>query len=120
MDEWGVDMALRNPGGLKEAAEAIPNRKIYLLQRKTSKPGAGLGKTTGWIHRAVLKRHGVIFLSGVEYVRVEDEGLVIFHEGQERLLTSAGMAISDQVCRKPTSSASNGKNMAAKSSAACS
>jgi 2,4-dienoyl-CoA reductase (NADPH2) len=86
MDAWGVDMTLRSPGGLKKAAEAGPNRKIYLLQRKTSKPGAGLGKTTGWIHRAVLKRHGVIFLSGVAYDRVEDEGLVIVHEGQERLL----------------------------------
>jgi 2,4-dienoyl-CoA reductase (NADPH2) len=87
MDAWGVDMALRNPGGLKKAAETRPNRKIYLLQRKTSKPGAGLGKTTGWIHRAVLKRQGVTFLSGAEYVRVEDKGLVIVHEGRERLLT---------------------------------
>jgi 2,4-dienoyl-CoA reductase (NADPH2) len=87
MDEWGVDMACRSPGGLKEAGEAGPNRKIYLLQRKTSKPGVGLGKTTGWIHRSVLKKHGVTFFSGVEYVRVKEKGLVIIHEGQERLLT---------------------------------
>ena len=93
MDAWGVDMALSSPGGLKAPAEPGPSRKIYLLQRKTSKPGAGLGKTTGWIHRTILKRQGVTFLSGVEYRRVEDEGLVIVHEGRERLLTVDAIVI---------------------------
>jgi len=50
-------------------------RHIYLLQRKRGKHGAGLGKTTGWIHRTSLKQRGVEMLGGLEYVKVDDEGL---------------------------------------------
>jgi 2,4-dienoyl-CoA reductase (NADPH2) len=86
MGEWGVDMEYAGDGGLGEIRKEAPARKIYLLQRKTSKPGAGLGKTTGWIHRSILKRNGVKMLIGVEYLAVTAEGLLICHEGKEQLL----------------------------------
>ncbi|EKD35567.1 MAG: hypothetical protein ACD_75C01858G0001 [uncultured bacterium] len=86
MAEWGVDMAYGGEGGLGEVRPHPPVREIYLLQRKSSKPGAGLGKTTGWIHRSLLKKNGVKMLAGVEYLAVSEEGLHIRHEGRERLL----------------------------------
>lgn len=51
------------------------DREIYLLQRKKGKLGAGLGKTTGWIHRVSLKKGGVNTISGVQYAKIDDEGL---------------------------------------------
>jgi 2,4-dienoyl-CoA reductase (NADPH2) len=86
MAEWGVDMAYAGEGGLGEVHQSPPAREIYLLQRKSTKPGAGLGKTTGWIHRSALKKNGVKMLTGVTYLAVTDEGLHIRHEGVERLL----------------------------------
>jgi 2,4-dienoyl-CoA reductase (NADPH2) len=74
--EWGIDMSLRHPGGLLESEPRhAATRKIYLLQRKTSRPGMGLGKTTGWIHRKSLIAHGVDMRAGVTYERIDDEGL---------------------------------------------
>ena len=52
-------------------------RKIYLLQRKTSKVGDSLGKTTGWIHRTGLKNRGVEMIPGVQYRKIDDAGLHI-------------------------------------------
>ena len=66
MAEWGVDMNYAADGGLGEVQMAPPVRDIYLLQRKKTKPGVGLGKTTGWIHRSVLKKNSVKMLGGVE------------------------------------------------------
>ena len=62
--------------------------EIVLLQRKAGKLGEHLGKTTGWIHRAQLLRHGVIFMNGVQYQRIDDAGLHIIHEGQETCITA--------------------------------
>ena len=84
--EWGVDLNAQTRGGLVEPEAAPPYRQLYLLQRKTSKPGAGLGKTSGWVHRAVLQRNGVEMLSGVEYQKIDDAGLHISVHGQTRLL----------------------------------
>lgn len=86
MAEWGVDMAYGGEGGLGEVRQHGPAREIYLLQRKKTKPGAGLGKTTGWIHRSLLKKNGVKMLNGVEYLAVSGQGLLIRHNGQEQLL----------------------------------
>ncbi len=86
MAEWGVDMDYKSDGGLGEVQRAIPARKIFLLQRKKTKPGAGLGKTTGWIHRSILKKNGVHMLNGVDYLAVNDRGLLIRHGGVEQLL----------------------------------
>jgi 2,4-dienoyl-CoA reductase (NADPH2) len=86
MAEWGVDMDYAAEGGLGEVQQPTPARQIYLLQRKKTKPGAGLGKTTGWIHRSVLKKNNVKILNGVEYLAINDQGLLIRHDGREHLL----------------------------------
>ncbi|MEW2515185.1 NADPH-dependent 2,4-dienoyl-CoA reductase [Streptomyces sp. NPDC046870] len=74
---WGVDMDYRAPGGLTAPERPAPPRQVHLLQRKTSKVGAGLGKTTGWIHRTELKHRGVTMVPGVRYDRIDDAGLHI-------------------------------------------
>ncbi|KHN50363.1 NADPH-dependent 2,4-dienoyl-CoA reductase [Pectobacterium fontis] len=86
--EWGIDKHLQHRGGLlpQQSVELPHLRDITLLQRKTSKPGENLGKTTGWIHRATLLRHGVTMLGGVEYHHIDDEGLHIVHDQQMRCL----------------------------------
>ena len=86
MAEWGVDMDYAAEGGLGEVQQPTPARKIYLLQRKKTKPGAGLGKTTGWIHRSILKKNDVKMLNGVEYLAINEKGLLIRHDGHEQLL----------------------------------
>ena len=86
MDEWGVDPASSTPGGLKPAAPEPPAREVWLLQRSPGRPGARLGKTTGWIHRATLKAKDVRMLGGVEYRRVDDAGLHIAIGGVEQVL----------------------------------
>lgn len=75
--EWGIDKSLGERGGLIKPEIDAPERQIWLLQRKESKVGDGLGKTTGWIHRTVLKNRKVQMLSGVQYLRIDDEGLHI-------------------------------------------
>ena len=84
--EWGVDLQAQAHGGLVAAAPAKPYRQLYLLQRKTTRVGAGLGKTSGWVHRAVLQRNGVEMLAGVEYLRIDDAGLHITVNGQPRVI----------------------------------
>ena len=86
--EWGIDP---NPnyiseGGTQPAIVHPPVREIYLLQRKTTALGAGLGKTSGWVHRAQLKKHHVRMLRGVQYKAVTDEGLWIEMAGHDQLL----------------------------------
>jgi 2,4-dienoyl-CoA reductase (NADPH2) len=86
MGEWGVDPAVRNAGGLADPHKPAPLRSIWLLQRKTTRPGAGLGKTSGWVHRATLARHGVVMMAGVQYERIDDAGLHITVGGEQKLL----------------------------------
>ncbi|KJK58481.1 NADPH-dependent 2,4-dienoyl-CoA reductase [Saccharothrix sp. ST-888] len=81
--QWGIDTDYRAPGGLRAPARAAAPRSVHLLQRKTSKVGAGLGKTTGWIHRTELRHRGVTMLSGVTYRRIDDAGLHITVDGRE-------------------------------------
>jgi len=73
--QWGVDMDYRAPGGLTAPDRPAPPRTVHLLQRKNAKVGAGLGKTTGWIHRTELKHRGVTMVPGVRYDRIDDAGL---------------------------------------------
>lgn len=84
--EWGVDPQAKERGGLVAPVSATPFRQLYLLQRKASKVGAGLGKTSGWVHRATLQRNGVEMLAGVSYQKIDDAGLHIRIGGQDRLL----------------------------------
>ncbi len=88
MKEWGVaDPAMARGGvaGVKPAATP-PARRIYLLQRKGSKPGASLGKTTGWIHRRVLKMRQVEVIPGASYDLIDDRGLHISVGGRRSVL----------------------------------
>jgi 2,4-dienoyl-CoA reductase (NADPH2) len=88
MREWGIDMSLQARGGIEDV-QPIPEpspRQIYLLQRKSSKIGAGLGKTTGWAHRANLLVKGVKMLAGVGYQKIDDKGLHILVNGEEQVL----------------------------------
>jgi 2,4-dienoyl-CoA reductase (NADPH2) len=75
--EWGVDTSYASAGGLTPAHIEQSPRKVYLLQRKASKVGDGLGKTTGWIHRTSLKNRHVEMVNGVTYRKVDDAGLHI-------------------------------------------
>jgi 2,4-dienoyl-CoA reductase (NADPH2) len=83
MAEWGVADPEVARGGVTTPRPPAPAREVFLLQRKASKPGAGLAKTTGWIHRAALKARKVEMLSGVNYERIDDRGLTISF-GRER------------------------------------
>jgi 2,4-dienoyl-CoA reductase (NADPH2) len=88
--EWGVDLAYRQPGGLLESTDdrQQPCRQVTLLQRKTAKMGAGLGKTTGWIHRAALKKRGVAMINGVTYQKIDDQGLHIVKSGTPQVISA--------------------------------
>ncbi|HEV7191863.1 MAG TPA: NADPH-dependent 2,4-dienoyl-CoA reductase [Jatrophihabitantaceae bacterium] len=77
MREWGVADPAEHRGGLAVAAPEASPRQVVLLQRKTSRVGAGLGKTSGWVHRAALKARGVEMLGGVNYERIDADGLHI-------------------------------------------
>ena len=84
--EWGVDLQAQSNGGLVPPEPVNPYRQLFLLQRKTTRVGAGLGKTSGWVHRAVLQRNGVEMLSGVEYQSIDDAGLHLTVNGEPRVL----------------------------------
>ena len=89
-EEWGIDGTLSARGGVAgiKPHPHAPARQVFLLQRKTSKVGDGLGKTTGWIHRTGLKNKQVQMLNSVEYLKIDDAGLHIRigAEGEEKLL----------------------------------
>jgi 2,4-dienoyl-CoA reductase (NADPH2) len=79
MKEWGIDMTFSSRGGI-EGVKPQPTpspREIFLLQRKTTKVGAGLGKTTGWAHRVGLLSKGVSMIAGCEYLKIDDQGIHI-------------------------------------------
>ncbi|GHB61626.1 NADPH-dependent 2,4-dienoyl-CoA reductase [Streptomyces xanthochromogenes] len=84
--QWGVDTTYGGRGGLRAAERPKPPRQVHLLQRKSSKVGAGLGKTTGWIHRTELKHRGVTMVPGVRYDRIDDAGLHITVDGTSTVL----------------------------------
>lgn len=84
--EWGIDQSIQAPGGLIKAHDEKSAREITMLQRKSSKPGKGLGKTTGWIHRLSLKKKGVKTLTGVHYNKIDDQGLHITINDQPQVL----------------------------------
>ncbi|MCK7549599.1 FAD-dependent oxidoreductase [Marinobacter koreensis] len=94
MKEWGVDLSVEHRGGIQgvEADVPEPARQVYLLQRKASKVGKNLGKTTGWIHRTSLKNRQVQMVPGVTYRKIDDEGLHITvtpkgaEQGEDRVL----------------------------------
>lgn len=86
LNYWGVDKDYQNRGAVKPVEQEPCDKEVYLMQRKTTKVGAGLGKTSGWVHRAELKRAGVKMLNGCEYKSFSDKGLEIVENGTTRFI----------------------------------
>ncbi len=110
MDKWGVDMSLKARGGVAGVIKKIePSpRNIYLLQRKSTKVGAGLGKTTGWIHRADLKMKNVKMINKCDYKKIDDTGLHLTINGEPTLLEVDNIVIcAGQNSRRELESAIN-------------
>jgi 2,4-dienoyl-CoA reductase (NADPH2) len=86
--EWGVDQTISSRGGIENVKSDFKQspREVFLCQRKSTKMGKGLGKTTGWIHRMALKKRGVQMLTGVSYQRIDDQGLHISIDGEKQIL----------------------------------
>ncbi|MFC8453724.1 FAD-dependent oxidoreductase [Kitasatospora sp. NPDC057223] len=84
--QWGVDREHRTPGGVTAPRRSASPRTVHLVQRKEGKVGAGLGKTTGWIHRTELRHRGVTMVAGARYDRIDDRGLHLTLGGEQRLL----------------------------------
>ncbi|OED46091.1 NADPH-dependent 2,4-dienoyl-CoA reductase [Endozoicomonas sp. (ex Bugula neritina AB1)] len=113
MSEWGVDMSLTHRGGLlEESKHPTSSREVFLLQRKKSKPGANLGKTTGWVHRSSLKHRDVRMLPSCEYHKIDDQGLHLSINGEatvldvDHIIICAGQEplreLADQITSKNT------------------
>jgi 2,4-dienoyl-CoA reductase (NADPH2) len=104
MQQWGVDMTMQARGGVENVTpvEHASPREIFLLQRKKTKVGAQLGKTTGWIHRAGLVKKGVNMLASCEYHKIDDQGLHLSVKGEERLLEVDNVIIcaGQEPCRE--------------------
>jgi 2,4-dienoyl-CoA reductase (NADPH2) len=88
LTEWGIDETNEVRGGI-EGIQPKPEpspREVFLLQRKETKVGSGLGKTTGWIHRLALKNKNVQMINAVQYEKIDDQGLHITANGKPELL----------------------------------
>lgn len=83
---WGIDKEFKTPGGLIAPHKEDVERDVYLLQRKKTKVGGGLGKTTGWIHRTSLVNHNVQMINNVNYEKIDDRGLHIRIGEQDKIL----------------------------------
>jgi 2,4-dienoyl-CoA reductase (NADPH2) len=92
-ERWGVDTGYGDRGALRPPRRPAPPRTVHLLQRRPGKVGAGLGRTTGWIHRSELTHRGVTMLSGVTYERIDDEGLHITLDGRTRVIPADTVVI---------------------------
>lgn len=106
MKEWGVDMKYESGGAFAAPHNSPSPRTIYLLKRSIGKHGKNLGKTTGWIHRASLKKKEVIMLSGCEYLNISDQGFHINTNNRQELLEvdniiiCAGQEVYDPISSK--------------------
>ncbi|MER5633290.1 NADPH-dependent 2,4-dienoyl-CoA reductase [Streptomyces nitrosporeus] len=84
--QWGVDTAYADRGGLRTPERPRPPRSVWLIQRRAGKVGAGLGRTTGWIHRTELRHRGVTTIAGASYDLIDDEGLHLTVDGVRQVL----------------------------------
>ncbi|MEP7208566.1 MAG: NADPH-dependent 2,4-dienoyl-CoA reductase [Casimicrobiaceae bacterium] len=84
--EWGIDASFAARGGIMPAHDDTSPREVWLLQRKATKVGEGLAKTTGWIRRTLLRKRGVTMLSAVDYQRIDDAGLHVVVDGKPQVL----------------------------------
>ena len=86
LDHWGIDKEYKQAGALKPQVQPHLDREVFLLQRKSTKVGKGLGKTTGWIHRSSLVNHKVQMINSVTYQKVDDQGLHILIGDKPKVL----------------------------------
>jgi len=93
MTQWGVDTKFMHRGGLGVPMLPAPPRQVHMFQRKRTKPGLTLGKTTGWIHRLEMKKYGVKFWTGVEYLSIDQSGLWIKQGDEDRLVVVDSVVI---------------------------
>ena len=95
LEEWNIDSDNEERGGLLKESENTKSaqRQVTLMQRKETKLGAGLGKTTGWIHRLSLKKAGVQMLNGVEYRKITEEGVHITRQGKDELIEADSVIV---------------------------
>ncbi|WP_287930290.1 NADPH-dependent 2,4-dienoyl-CoA reductase [Arthrobacter sp.] len=104
--QWGIDSGYSGAGGITEPEHPLPDRRVALFQRKETKVGAGLGKTTGWIHRAELRAKGVAMVQGVEYQRIDDAGLHLRVDGTDMVVPADTVILcTGQVPRRELQSA---------------
>ncbi len=97
---WGIDESLSERGGITTPTRTQSKRTIHLLQRSSGKPGAKLGKTTGWIHRMTLKKRGVTMWAGIKYSSLESDGLHLTHPEQGAITLNVDTIV---VCAGQTS-----------------
>ena len=85
--EWGIDFKNHPRGGVTGVMPEVKEsgRQVYLMQRKSTRVGRGLGKTTGWTHRMSLDRRGVQMINGIDYEKIDDQGLHVTVAGVPRL-----------------------------------
>lgn len=95
MQQWGIDMTLKARAGIEgiTPVDAPSPREVYLLQRKTTKVGAKLGKTTGWVHRLNLQKKKVNMVPGCQYEKIDDAGLHLTINGEPKLLPVENVVI---------------------------
>ena len=88
LEEWGIDHQLDARGGIEGVKSEVPEnpREVVMLQRKSAKVGAGLAKTTGWVHRISLRNKNVQMLNGVEYTKIDDNGLHYKRKNKDHVL----------------------------------
>ncbi len=86
LSQWGVDPSIQFAGGLQTPVSESTKRSVVMLQRGTKKPGARLGKSTGWIHRTKLTKRGVTALSGCTYEKIDEQGVHYSTNGEPHLL----------------------------------
>ncbi len=91
--EWGIDPEIGGRGGLAAPQMGESPHQVWLLQRKPTKVGEGLAKTTGWARRLLLQKRGVHMIAGVDYRKIDDAGLHIRVDGQDRLIEADTVVI---------------------------
>lgn len=86
MDYWGIDTSLQSAGALKEPKEFVASKKVTICHRSNDKPGKNLGKTTGWVNRMELTMNHIDIISGVQYEKIDDQGLHMIVDGAQQVL----------------------------------
>jgi 2,4-dienoyl-CoA reductase (NADPH2) len=93
LHEWGIDKKIEHPGGLYPYPDSLSDKTVWVLQRRAGRVGKGPGKTTGWIHKRTLEKRGVNLMGGVNYDKIDEQGLHITFKGKEQLLEADKVVI---------------------------